>query len=387
MTNKWEFIPIIKVCEDIFAGGDVPKNSYSKERTSAFSIPIYTNGEKNKGLYGYTNVSKVTKPSVTISARGTIGYPVIRNEAFYPAIRLIVAIPKTKLIDISFFRFFLDTLDIQFSGTSIPQLTVPMVKSILVPIPPLPEQKRIVAILDEAFAGIARAKEIAEKNLANARAVFDSFLRNIVQSPKPDWDSLTLEQVSKDFGRGKSKHRPRNDPKLYNGKYPFIQTGDIRNSNHLIIDYSQTYNDTGLAQSKLWPKGTLCITIAANIAETGILDFDSCFPDSVIGLVPNPKVADVHFIEYLLKSFKSVLQAKGKGSAQDNINLATFENEKFPFPPLKEQKLIVEKLSNLADSIKKLESIYRQKLASLEELKKSLLHQAFSGALTGGTAS
>jgi type I restriction enzyme S subunit len=127
---------------------------------------------------------------------------------------------------------------------------------------------------------------------------------------------------------------------LYDGPYPFIQTGDVRNSNHLITDYSQTYNTKGLAQSKLWPRGTICITIAANIAETGILDFDACFPDSVIGMVVNPKKTSQYFVEYLLQSLKANLAAKGRGSAQANINLATFENERFPFPPLKEQERI-----------------------------------------------
>src|SRR3990170_3681721 len=197
----------------------------------------------------------------------------------------------------------------------------------------IPEQQRIVAILDEAFAAIATAKENAEKNLQNARELFESYLQSVFANPGDGWEEKTLDQVSITFGRGKSKHRPRNEKTLYGGKYPFIQTGDIRNSNHYITEYSQTYSEIGLAQSKLWPKGTICITIAANIAETGILGFDACFPDSVIGVVTNPKEADIGFIEYLLQSFKVRLQAKGKGSAQANINMGTFENERFPFPP------------------------------------------------------
>lgn len=119
----------------------------------------------------------------------------------------------------------------------------------------------------------------------------------------------------------------------------------------------------------------------ANIAETAILDFDACFPDSVIGVVANPKEADVGFIEYLLQSFKVLLQAKGKGSAQANINVGTFENERFPFPPVAEQKRIVAKLDSLREETQRLESIYQRKLSALDALKKSLLHQAFSGAL------
>ena len=184
-----------------------------------------------------------------------------------------------------------------------------------------------------------------------------------------------------DFGRGKSRHRPRNEPKLYGGKYPFIQTGDIRNAGHFITEYSQTYSDLGLAQSKLWPKGTICITIAANIAETGILGFDACFPDSVIGVVPNPAEAEVGFVEYLLQSFKVRIQALGQGSAQANINMGTFDNERFPFPVVEEQRRIVTKLDDLSEETQRLEFIYQQKLTALDELKKSLLHRAFSGQL------
>ena len=250
-----------------------------------------------------------------------------------------------------------------------------------VPIPPLPEQRRIVRILDEAVEGIATAKVNAEKNLQNARALFESHLQSVFTGRGKGWKQRTLEEVATTFGRGKSKHRPRNAPHLYGGKYPFVQTGDIRNADHIITEYSQTYSEAGLAQSKLWLKGTICITIAANIAETAILGFDACFPDSVIGVVADPKEADVGFIEYLLQSFKVRIQAMGKGSAQANINLGTFENERFPFPPVAEQKQIVGKLDDLREETQRLASVYEQKVAGLEALKKSLLHQAFTGQL------
>ena len=106
-----------------------------------------------------------------------------------------------------------------------------------------------------------------------------------------------------------------------------------------------------------------------------------CFPDSVIGVVTNPKESDVGFIEYLLQSFNARLQAMGKGIAQANINMGTFENERFPFPPVAEQIQIVATLDDLREETQRLEYIYQQKLAALEALKKSLLHQAFIGEL------
>jgi type I restriction enzyme S subunit len=267
------------------------------------------------------------------------------------------------------------------AGSTVRNLNIALVSSVDVPIPPLPEQQRIVAILDEAFAAIAKAKANAEQNLKNAKELFESYLQGVFEDKGEGWEEKTLAQISKTFGRGKSKHRPRNWEGLYGGKYPFIQTGDIRNCNHYITEYSQTYNDVGLAQSKLWKAGTICITIAANIAETGILTFDACFPDSVIGIEVNEKYADRDFVEYLLQSFKVRIQALGKGSAQANINMGTFENELFPFPTVYEQQKIVQKLDALSTETKKLEAIYQQKINDLEELKKSVLQKAFSGEL------
>jgi type I restriction enzyme S subunit len=156
-----------------------------------------------------------------------------------------------------------------------------------------------------------------------------------------DVEWKTLGEVAIQFGRGKSRHRPRNDPRLYGGSIPFVQTGDIRNASHIITEYTQTYSEFGLQQSKLWPKGTLCITIAANIAETAILGFDSCFPDSVIGFVANPEMTSTAYVEYLLTSIKAKLQSQSTGSAQDNLNMGILECIKLPFPPLDEQERIV----------------------------------------------
>jgi type I restriction enzyme S subunit len=256
-----------------------------------------------------------------------------------------------------------------------------LLKELQISYPEKSEQQRIVAILDEAFESIATAKANTEQNLKNARALFDSYLHEVFSQRGDGWEEKLLVEIAKDFGRGKSKNRPRNDPKLYGGKYPFIQTGDIRNATHLITSYTQTYNETGLAQSKLWAKGTVCITIAANIAETAILDFDACFPDSVIGITVDENKANNKFLEYLLQSFKAHLQAQGKGSAQDNINMGTFEYQLFPFPSLKEQTEVVIKLDILQKETQRLESLYQRKITALDKLKKSLLHRAFTGEL------
>jgi type I restriction enzyme S subunit len=270
------------------------------------------------------------------------------------------------------------------AGAVFPSINKSQIESITIPLPPLPEQKRIVAILDEAFSGISRAKEIAEKNLANSREIFNSYLKSLFTNPGAQWSLKNLSSISIEFGRGKSRHRPRGDSKILGGSYPLIQTGDVGNSSHWIKSYTQTYNEMGLAQSKLWPRGTVCIAIVgANVGETAILDFDACFPDSVIGIIVDEKKANNEYVEYLLQSFKAFLKECGKGTARDNINMATFENQNFPFPSLKVQVEIVSKLNRLAAETKNLESIYQKKLSNLDLLKTALLRKAFSGALTG----
>jgi len=292
---------------------------------------------------------------------------------------------KPEAAEPRFLLHFLATVQAQdmVQDHAYPSLNLPLISTIKVPTPSLPEQRRIVAILDEAFEGIATAKAHAEKNLRNAREVFESHLKSFFDDAEAArWPRRTLREVASEFGRGKSKHRPRNDPVLYGGPYPFIQTGDVRGSDHLITEYTQTYSEAGLVQSKLWPKGTLCITIAANIAETGVLGFDACFPDSVIGVVVDEGQTSSKYIEYMLGTFKAALKAKGKGSAQDNINLGTFETERFPFPDLKTQSEIVGTLDDMSTQVTRLEELYQRKLAALDELKQSLLHQAFSGRLS-----
>jgi type I restriction enzyme S subunit len=304
------------------------------------------------------------------------------------ASHLATIVAKSDKIIPKFLLYFLHTIRAQdlTQDQNYPSLRLPDIGAISVPLPPVVEQRRVVAVLDEAFEAILKVTENAERNVANAQELFDSTLKMTISKISSVSQMLTLAEIARDFGRGRSRHRPRNDASLYGGKYPFIQTGDVRNSGHLIQHYTQTYNDKGLAQSKLWPKETICITIAANIAETGVLTFDACFPDSVIGVVAHPAKALSGYVEYVIRYFKAVLQAEGKGSAQDNINLGTFENARFPFPSLAVQQEVFEKLLKLETQCERLISSQKTKISELSQLKSSLLHRAFSGQLTGAEA-
>lgn len=187
-----------------------------------------------------------------------------------------------------------------------------------------------------------------------------------------EWQNFKLREVGT-LQRGRSRHRPRYAFHLFNGPYPFIQTGEVREARKYVSTFENTYSEAGLAQSKLWPKGTLCITIAANIAELAILGFDACFPDSVLGFIPDETRSDLDFVYYTLTHFQKQLKHIGEGSVQDNINLGTFEDIEFPFPSLTEQKAIASVLSSLDD---KIDLLHRQN-KTLEAMAETLFRQWF----------
>ena len=189
-----------------------------------------------------------------------------------------------------------------------------------------------------------------------------------------EWREVKLGELG-EVDRGRSRHRPRNAPELYGGPYPFVQTGDIKTSGGRITSHTQTYNEVGLAQSRLWPANTMVITIAANIAETAILTYPACFPDSVVGFVSNESKCDVRFIEYQFRVLRSKLQHEnvGTGSVQDNINLRILDELRFPLPPLPEQRAIAHILGTLDDKIE----LNRRMNETLEEMARALFKSWF----------
>ncbi|WP_343291259.1 restriction endonuclease subunit S [Vibrio harveyi] len=197
----------------------------------------------------------------------------------------------------------------------------------------------------------------------------------------PDsWIWTTITQLG-ELNRGKSKHRPRNDPSLYGGDYPFVQTGDVRAADGLLTTYKQTYSEKGLSQSRLWPKGTMCITIAANIAETAILGFDACFPDSVVGFIPQNESVSVEYIEFFFRTAREELDRYAPATAQKNINLAILETVSVPFMSIEEQKELVLQVTEKLEATNRAEATIDEKIQHSASLKSSILAKAFSGEL------
>ncbi|WP_269531609.1 restriction endonuclease subunit S [Chitinimonas sp. BJYL2] len=182
----------------------------------------------------------------------------------------------------------------------------------------------------------------------------------------------TLTEVGT-LGRGKSKHRPRNDPDLYGGEYPFVQTGDVKHAPFYLTEYTQTYNAKGLAQSKLWPPGTLCITIAANIADTAILAIPACFPDSILGFTPHPLQADVRYTKYCLDAFRAHMEQISKGTTQDNLSMDKLLKLRFWFPAYELQQKIAALLTAYDDLI----ANNQRRIALLESMAEEVYREWF----------
>lgn len=286
------------------------------------------------------------------------------------------------------------------TGAAIPHLNKELFFNLLIPVPPLAEQERIVAKIEELLPPVSEYDE-TEKRLSALNDGFPDKLRKSIlqqavqgklterdpadesasellkriqtekakliaerkikkEKPLPpiteddcpfeipdEWEWVRLTDVG-EVSRGRSKHRPRNDAILYrDGKYPLVQTGDVARSGGLITSCSSFYNDVGLAQSRMWPEGTLCLTIAANIADVGILNFDACFPDSVVGFNAFSPITSNKYFLYMLMAYKAILDSMATRSAQKNINLDTIASLAYPLPPLAEQQRIVDRVEEL----------------------------------------
>ena len=206
-----------------------------------------------------------------------------------------------------------------------------------------------------------------------------------------NWCWCRLSDIG-EINRGRSQHRPRNDISLYeNGTIPFIQTGDVAKANGIILEPKIFYNEKGLSQSKLWKKGTICLTIAANIGDVAVLNFDACFPDSVVGFNGYEKVSDNKYVMYTLMWYKDLLDKLSHSTAQKNINLEILSKIAFPLPPLAEQKRIVaaiEKFMPLIEEYGKKETELKainEKVGTLT--KKAILQEAVQGKLVPQIAS
>ena len=449
LPEGWERAKLSEIA-NINMGQSPPGHSYNDQGDG---LPFYQ-GKADFGEWNPTarvwciEPKKIAMPGdVLFSVRAPVGPTNIANCKCIIG-RGLAALTPLDGIPTEFVLFALRLLEpklaLSGTGSTFTAIRKQDLKKIRINVPPVNEQKRIVAKVKELLARVNAARE----RLAKVQEILKRFRQSVIAAAcsgrlTADWrvENPKLEPASQifkrvcverrenykaectkakkenrkipkkpdnleprkvninelpeipaewmwvylpDFGymnRGKSRHRPRNAPHLYDGPYPFIQTGDIAQSGGLITSHRQTYNEAGLAQSRIWPAGTVCITIAANIASSAILTYPACFPDSVVGVIPDEDLCLDEYLEYFLRTARSDLDQFAPATSQKNINIAILSDVAVPLPTFTEQHEIVcrvSALSRMADAIEK-----RVKIASTqaEMMTQAILAKAFQGEL------
>lgn len=329
-----------------------------------------------------SNIKIVPKGTLLMSFKLTLGKTAFADCDLYTN-EAIASLPikDESVLNKHFLKYSIGVIDLEKEVDNAVKgktLNKQKIKNLDIPLPPLPEQQRIVSKLDMLFEKIDKSIALHQKNMDEANAFMGSVLNDVFGELEEKYEKTPLFDVA-DVNRGKSKHRPRNDKKLFGGKYPFIQTGDVRNANKYIDTFTETYSEFGLSQSKLWKKGTICMTIAANIGDVAILNIDSCFPDSVVGIHSENNSND--FLYYFLLTLKQQLESQATTTAQMNINLKVLQTIGVPLPPLPIQQKVVKYLDEISQKIEKIKQLQKEKMASLKALKASILDSAFRGEL------
>ena len=322
--NEWKTVRLGDVCEK--GSSNIAQNEIADNNGE---YPIYGAAGFIKNVDFY----KQDKPYIGIVKDGAGVGRVSVHPAKSSLIGTMQYIFPKENIDIKFLAEFLKYQNLSrfYTGATIPHIYFKDYQNIPLKLPSLQKQKHISAVLGKCAELTVKNKRILEKYDTLIKSRFIEMFGDPVINEK-DCDLKTLPEFG-EFGRGVSKHRPRNAPELLGGKYPLIQTGDVANANLYITDYESTYSEEGFKQSKMWKAGTLCITIAATIAKTAILTFDSCFPDSVVGFTPNEKTNSL-FINYWFSFFQKILEEQAPAVAQKNINLQVLSELKIITPPI-----------------------------------------------------
>jgi type I restriction enzyme S subunit len=276
-------------------------------------------------------------------------------------------------------------------------LSMTGMRQIPILIPDASEQDAIVRFLDHANGRIERAIRAKQKMMALLneqkqaiihRAVTRGLNPNVPLKPSgipwlgdipKHWEMRRIKQTASIL-RGIFTHRPRNDPSLYDGPYPFIQTGAVARAAKFITSYKQTLNEKGLAVSKLFPSGTLCMTIAANIGDVAILNFEACFPDSIVGLIPHKGMERDYFF-FVLRCMKQEFLLEAPVNTQGNLNVNRIGAMSVPRPPREEQVQIVRHIETETKSSDAAAERTEREIGLLREYRTRLVADVVTGKL------
>lgn len=392
----WEVKRLGEVCE--LVNGGTPKTGVPEywngehlwitpAEMGKRQTPYLSNTDRCLSDMGLRNSSAKLLPpySVILSSRAPIGYLVI-NEKPMATNQGCKGIVPSDSVYYMFLYYFLaakkDILNSLGTGATFKELSLGKLQKVIIPLPPLSEQKRIVAILDEAFQSIDRAKENAEKNLANAREVFDGYLNQVFSNPGKDWEEKKLGEIADVFDGPHATPKITNEGPLFlgidslvKGTIQVIRSRHVSEADYKIWTRRVTPQkddvvfsyETRLGQAAIIPEGLICCLGR----RVGLLRCDEKL------MIP-----EFFLAQYLSPPYQNYLSTKVvKGATVDRLSITDFPHFYMKIPHVDEQKSIIKGISSLSAQTRHLESIYQKKLAALDELKKAILQKAFSGEL------
>ena len=367
---------IADVCKEIFAGGDVPKDALSYEKTAEYNVPIFSNGEKNCGLYGYTNNARVKEPSITVSARGTIGYTAIRTEPFVPVVRLITMTPKSEVIDLDYLFYATQNYKFEGSGTSIPQLTVPILKKYKFPLPEMSHQKAIAVKFEKLDQLISLRKQQLKKldELVKARFV-EMFGDDI-------YPKVKVSSVCDFITKGTTPPNNLISEKYSSDKVPYLKVYNLSFTGKLLFDTAPQYipeniHNGVLARSKVYPNDVLMNIVGPPLGKFALVtdEFSEWNINQAIAIFRAKEKVNPKYLLFALMQpevLKPFLR-QAVGIRQLNLSLAQCRDLEIPLPPLSLQS----EFAAFVERVNQQKQTVQQSLEKLELMKKALMQEYF----------
>ena len=388
MKEGWEIKKLGEIC-DILNGYAFKSDKYVGKGTRIIRITNVQKGfvvDDDPKYYSDDNMSELNQyqlyeNDLLMSLTGNVGRVGLLTREMLPAAlnqRVACLRIKGKNIELRYLFHYLNSTIFEqeailsASGIAQKNMSTEWLKKHKLPVPPIAEQENIVAELDCLSGIIEKKKQQLKEYDALAQSIFYEMFGDPITNEK-NWEMRKLGDVG-ELARGVSKHRPRNAPELLGGNIPLIQTGDIANAGMYITKYNSTYSELGLSQSRLWPSGTLCITIAATIGKCSILTFDSCFPDSVVGYIVDSDCTNNEYIFYIFGSLQKILEENAPAVAQKNINLKILNDLLIPLPPLALQQAFASKI----EAIEKQKALIKKSIEDVETLFNSKMEYYFN---------
>ena len=389
MPDNWAWCRLPEIAVSIFAGGDKP-TICEKTKTNECTIPIFSNGIENNGLYGYTNKANVEIPSVTISARGTIGFTCVREEPFMPIVRLITITPNYG-INLYYLKAVIDSLLVVGEGSSIPQLTVPTIKEFILPLPPENEQKNIVEAITAIFENIDslnKEKYDLQTTIKNTKSkILDLAIHGklVPQDPNDETAEELLKRIATSDNRPYKKidedetlfdipeswswctlgeiytHTTGKALKKTNNKgtlRKYITTSNLYWNSFDFSEVREMYFTDDELEKCTIKKGDLILCNGGDVGRAAIwnYDYDICYQNHVSRLRPKNKDISNSFFLYLIMIYKQQGMLNGKGVGITSLSASDLLSAVIPLPPYPEQQRIVSKIEELFSYLDKISS-------------------------------